>query len=174
MLKNVFPRRLRLARELRGLTQGHLADAAGLSAATVCLLESGLAQDLKVSTLLRICAALSVSADYLLVQEGVRAVVTVAAPSWCEGAGGCFLVLPGGTDSRRCPVCELVLPRGEPHTHGRCILEASDRGRPAEHLALVHGFTPAAIRAILAEERRLRRARPDPIVPSGEELAALA
>lgn len=66
ILRLAFPLRLRCLRARAGLTQRELAVIAGVSVATICALESGLARDLKLETLHRLCNALNTSPDDLL------------------------------------------------------------------------------------------------------------
>ena len=61
----LFPERLREARELRGLSQGDLADRAGLQPSAISHFETG-GRKPSFENLRRLADALSVSTDYLL------------------------------------------------------------------------------------------------------------
>ena len=61
----LFPERLREARELRGLSQGGLADRAGLQPSAISHFETG-GRKPSFENLRRLADALSVSTDFLL------------------------------------------------------------------------------------------------------------
>lgn len=63
--KNVFRGRLQAARELRKLTQGQLATAAGLPPSSISHFESG-SRKPSFDNLKRLAGALAVTTDYLL------------------------------------------------------------------------------------------------------------
>jgi transcriptional regulator with XRE-family HTH domain len=63
--KDIFADRLRLARELRELNQGALADKAGIPASSISHFEAN-ARKPSFDTLRRLASALEVSTDYLL------------------------------------------------------------------------------------------------------------
>ena len=75
VLKRTLPRRLIRLRELLGLTQKGLAQRAGLTASTVNELESGMARDANLSTILAI-AGLGATPDWLLGFDPAPAIVT--------------------------------------------------------------------------------------------------
>lgn len=62
---DIFQKRLQAARELRKLTQGQLATAAGLPSSSVSHFESG-ARKPSFDNLKRLAGALAVTTDYLL------------------------------------------------------------------------------------------------------------
>jgi transcriptional regulator with XRE-family HTH domain len=62
---NIFPDRLRAARELRELNQGQLADLAKLQASAVSHFETGIRKP-SFDNLKRLADALNVTTDYLL------------------------------------------------------------------------------------------------------------
>ena len=66
VLKQILPRRLIRLRERHALTQRSLAEGAGLGVSTVNEIESGLASDVMLSTILMIAARFEVTPDYLL------------------------------------------------------------------------------------------------------------
>lgn len=55
--------KLRAIRNLRGLTQAQLADAAGISPVSIATFESG-KSDMRASTIVKLCEALGVSVSY--------------------------------------------------------------------------------------------------------------
>lgn len=63
--ETLFPERLRKARELRGLSQGELADRAGLQPSAISHFETG-GRKPSFENLRRLADALSVSTDFLL------------------------------------------------------------------------------------------------------------
>lgn len=62
---DVFPERLRTARETRGLTQGELANRAGLQASAISHFETGTRKP-SFDNLRRLADALQATTDYLL------------------------------------------------------------------------------------------------------------
>lgn len=62
---DVFPKRLRTAREQRGLDQGELADRAGLHGSAISHFETGTRKP-SFDNLRRLADALDVTTDYLL------------------------------------------------------------------------------------------------------------
>jgi transcriptional regulator with XRE-family HTH domain len=66
ILKQTFPRRLIWLRERQSLTQKALAGRAGIAPSTVNEIESGLASDVMLSTVILLGASLAVSPDFLL------------------------------------------------------------------------------------------------------------
>jgi transcriptional regulator with XRE-family HTH domain len=68
-LKITLPRRLIRLRELTRSSQLSVAASCGIAPSTLNLIESGLAPDVKLSTLLKLCAFFHVSPDYLLAAD---------------------------------------------------------------------------------------------------------
>ena len=62
---SIFPERLRAAREYRGLTQGQLAERAGLQASAISHFETGTRKP-SFDNLLLLANTLDVTTDYLL------------------------------------------------------------------------------------------------------------
>jgi transcriptional regulator with XRE-family HTH domain len=62
---DIFPQRLRAARETRGLTQGELAERAGLQPSAISHFETG-ARKPSFDNLRRLADALEATTDYLL------------------------------------------------------------------------------------------------------------
>jgi transcriptional regulator with XRE-family HTH domain len=61
-----FGKRLKEAREIRGLTQDDLADRAGVTAVQISHYETGVKPSASAITLVKLADALSVTIDYLL------------------------------------------------------------------------------------------------------------
>lgn len=74
----IFPRRLRAAREERGLSQVELADQAGLQQSALSHYESG-ARRPSFTNLRRLSRALDVSTDYLIGNSSSRAPVAASS-----------------------------------------------------------------------------------------------
>lgn len=146
VLKTTLPETLRKLRGLRGISQATLSRRSGVAASTIAAIETGLARDVMLSTLNKLCGVLAVTPDYLL---GVYANETYAARAPDATA-------PDVRDARTCRHCERALRRGEPHPPGECLMLADRRGGSTpEHrayLAAAFGFGVQAIDAICADE----------------------
>lgn len=79
-LQGQFARRLKHAREVRGLTQAELAERAGLTAVQISHFETGVKPSASAITLVKLADALSVTIDFLLGRtDDVKAVGGPAA-----------------------------------------------------------------------------------------------
>jgi len=124
---------VRNLRDARGLTQGQLAERAGVPRATLSLLESGSANP-TLSVLLRVCGALDVRIEELLMAPASDTVVFRKADLPVKKRGGVTVrkLLPeslSGVDFE-----ELLLPAGKtlvgvPHTPGTREYLFVDTGR---------------------------------------------
>ena len=65
-MPSLLGRRLRQAREERGLTQAQLGDQVGVTEYTICRLETGFCQSCDSSLVVALCRKLGKSADWLL------------------------------------------------------------------------------------------------------------
>jgi DNA-binding XRE family transcriptional regulator len=139
MMKTTLPRRIIRYRELHGLTQQRLAKLARISPSTLNELESGLANDVKLSTIGRICLSLEITPGILLADNLI--------------AGDC-------------PVCGGRFPSWHFHTVGECIMSMHDASRPTAWIASRAGLSPSSIEQILKDEYTVRRLRRYP-APSG-------
>ena len=63
---SLFGKRLRLAREQRGMTQEDLATKSGVPAVMISHFETGVRQNASADTLVKLADALHVTVDYLL------------------------------------------------------------------------------------------------------------
>ncbi len=146
MLKSTFPRRLVRLREMHSLSQHALALACSISPSTLNEIESGLAKDLKVSTLLKVCKRLRVSPDFLLGfdldETLVRAPLLIVAR--VEG---------------KCRVCDHLLIPSEPHPSSECMMFLSEKGRSNEYLSAFFGFPLSAVTLFVEAEYQIRRHR---------------
>lgn len=149
----VLPRRLVKYRELRGVTQAQLAKAARISRSTLNAIESGQAQDMKVSTLERLCHALGVSGDALLGYNSVKLVrrpkLRGLEPDGPVSAGNAHL----------CATCGKRVAARALHLPGDCMMALSDAGASDARIGAVFGLTTATIIFVLREEHEARRHR---------------
>ena len=63
---NNIQKRLKETRKQKGFTQKKIADLLGVTQQTYQQIEAGSTQDMRVSTLIRLCEILNISADWLL------------------------------------------------------------------------------------------------------------
>jgi transcriptional regulator with XRE-family HTH domain len=151
----VLPRRIVKYRELRQVSQAALAKAARISRSTLNSIESGLASDMKISTLERLCHALGVSADAIMGYNSIR---LVRSPK-LHGLSPESQLGEGLGDARRCPTCgEQLRPRAL-HLPGDCMLELADNGESDRRIGIVFGLTALVVAVALKEEREIRRRR---------------
>lgn len=153
VLKSILPQRLARLRSINGLSQAALARVSGIANSTISEIETGLARDIKLNTLLRICAVLNVTPDYLLgfdadTDLAHTFVVALDPLTVAESRSGI---------ERKCSRCDRILRTGEPHTQGECVWYLDQRGSSREYLAAVFGFGLAAIDAIVRDEYERRR-----------------
>ena len=139
-LKQVMPRRLVRLRESHRLSQRALAADIGVAVSTVNTLESGQVRDLRLGTLLKLCARFCVSPDYLL---GFEARGVARAPQ------------PAGP----CSTCDSVCLAGEIHSPVQCMFCLFCAGDSEEILAAKFGISISAVRTILDSEVASRRRR---------------
>jgi DNA-binding Xre family transcriptional regulator len=153
MLKSVLPRRLIRLRHQYRLTEFRLAREAGISPATLSGLESGLATDMRLSTLLKLCRVLGVSPDYLL---GLDDHILVRSSSPSRRVLGEFGAAGDGRGGA-CAFCGIIPARGDVHVQSECITQLFDGGKPVMHLSALFGLHPASIEQIVRDEYELRR-----------------
>lgn len=163
LFRLTLPRRLIRLRHLHGLSQQCLARQAGLAASTVNEIESGLCRDIKLTTLLHLCARFEVSPDFLLgfdvdEQQADHLVRAKRRPE--------FLRVRANTHPYKCGACDHLLTPAHLHTQGECILTLHERGRSTTYIASFYGLGPASVEHILREEyaalRRRSGAAPPP------------
>ena len=87
-LKRLLPERLVSTRRHMGLSQNRLARQATIAVSTLNALESGLVRDFRVSTLLKLARALSVSPAWLLGCDTGK-----GSPLVLTSGSGCIAVL---------------------------------------------------------------------------------
>lgn len=134
VMKSSIPRMMMRQRELKRWSQSTLAKRAGLSKSSINEIESGLAMDLRVSTLLKICKALGATPDLILG----------------------FSV---ATRADQCGRCGLAIRSGELHGIPSCMLEMWESHFPLARIASVHCFTIESVERILTDEYEIRRRR---------------
>lgn len=163
MLKQTLPRRLIRLRELYGLSQNALARSAGIAVSTLNEIESGLAPDVRLSTILKLCRVLKVSPDYLLGfdrdEEHVRRLTETRHRLDSYAPSPLVLADQAAGIQRKCMVCDHLLIQHEPHTQGECILMMHEKGRSLDYIAVFYGFTVSSIDKILNDEYDVRRLR---------------
>lgn len=144
LLKSVLPRRVVRYREIRRLTQSRLAALARMSPSTLNVIESGLAGDVLLSTIERICEVLEIGPDALIVDARV---------------------------SESCRRCGRLFQAGNLHTVGDCIFLLEQDGRSEAWIAAACGLPATVIGSILTAEYEVHRLRRNPapigVVKSG-------
>lgn len=132
LMKSSIPRMLVRLRGLKGFSQSALAKRAGISKSSLNQIESGLALDLKVSTLIRLCEALHATPDQIL--------------GWN---------LASREDE--CKKCGKRIIAGDEHSVPECMLEMWERFWPVARIASIHGFTVSSVDRILTDQYEIRR-----------------
>lgn len=165
VLKTILPQRLIRLRNTHSMSQRALARDAGISRSTIECIESGLAKDVSLRTLLRLCECFDVSVDYLLGFDAdpsaIRALLVLAeAPTIRQVREGV---------SAKCPFCDHLLRPGEVHGVGACIMYGDQKGVSRDRLAAVFGMQLSSVDAVLADEyrsmRRTPKRAPSPVIP---------
>jgi DNA-binding Xre family transcriptional regulator len=147
-----LPRRIVRFRELRGVNQTELAAAAGISRSTLNVIEGGLAQDMRVSTLERLCLALGVSGDALL---GYDTALLIRNPA----LRGLQQTADGFSAAYICNTCGKNVAARALHLPGDCMVELFNDGASEERIGAVFGLSTSAVRLVLSEEHETRRRR---------------
>ena len=149
MLKNGLPQRLIKLRAVRRLSQNALAKLSGVSKGTIAAIENGLAKDVKLSTIRKLCRTFIVTPDYILAYDEEshmarrNAGVAEGRPTVRELRGGGSI----------CARCDRTLRRREEHFLGECIMHIhEDKALSREALSSRFGFSVHVIDVILADE----------------------
>lgn len=146
MLSKRLPRTLIRLRSERGWSQGKLSSLSGVGLTTVSRLERGLASDLSIATVHKLCMVFGVGYDYLLLGD------LLIEPQECSRRIG-FPLKEG-----RCTGCETKA--SEPHALPDCILSLDGAGMTYSYISRRFGLTLRSVEIILDEEYRIRRLSP--------------
>lgn len=150
--KRVIPRRVRHLRQLLDMSQETLAQRSGVNVYTIRSIESG-QHDPRTSTLERVAGALLVQIAYILGSELDPGAAISPGPIAADQIHAYYSGLNQSIlQPRRCRICAIALPVGEPHGVGSCAIALYGAGKSREFLATTFGLRLAWVDAILDVE----------------------
>lgn len=150
--KWIIPRRVRHLRVLLGLSQVSLAQRSNLDEATIRSIERG-QHDPRVSTLGQVAQGLLVQLSYIVGAELDPTAAISAGPVAADQLHTYYSGLNHAMHQpRRCRLCAIAIPSGEPHGAGNCFMALHNAGKSREFLAQTFDLRLAWVDAILDVE----------------------